>query len=376
MREDLNRKLFWAIVADPLGIVGMLFMLMGVFNVFLYGVNLPENPEHWNYLLAWLYPLFLFFLGIIFFLLAIYRLRSGSRKFIKSVKKEARVLRKKLENVDRGDFSGTLQASEFGVSMMDLEILSSIRDSGGFIPVLVKELEGLPFDNSEILKSVAKLWLMGYINIPSKVSTKLTLTVAGMDILELPRLTFTTKVPEDIALMVAHANVLYRNGNYQEVILKCYTILERALKVHLIPSIDEHARKWNEKVEAKYGKDAKGVEKFFWNGAATKASLNELWNFYKKHANMTRKWSELTDRMVKYTSKYVEALDTLNKEELRVVDKGVDVVADVRSAYAHDKISAKYEKDAYRMLRLMEIVLGIMFDTMKTNAGLKSRRFE
>ncbi len=372
MAEERNKKLFWVIVVEPFGLVGTIFMFIGLANLLLYGVNLPENPSIWGFVFAWLYPVFFILLGTAFLLISLHILKRDALRFLKDIRERRRKLERKLREFDKGiGYETVITDSEFGVNSVDIEVLKVLEESGGFAPILRKELQDTPFSTEEVITSLAKLWLLGYIRIPEGKGMKITITSRGIDALKLPESTFASKIPEDIALMVAHANHLYREGKFDEVIIKCNNILERALKVHLIPSVEDYKDKWNEKVRAKFG-NSKGVEQFFWKGERTKASLNDLWNFYRKNADMGRRWEELADRNVKYISKYMEAL----KEMDRVVDKGVDTVADIRARYAHDKPENRYEKDAYRILKLTEIILGVMFETLKQRVGMKSERLE
>ncbi|NPA75902.1 MAG: hypothetical protein GXO25_07490 [Euryarchaeota archaeon] len=357
-----NEELLWLLIRDPFGLTGLLLMLLALTNLFLYGVNLPENPEPWNYWIAWLYPIVFALLGPIFLYLATHNIYRRSREFLRAIAVERKRLLEAIKNIDTMKIDAIPSSSEFGINNVDIEILEIIKESGGYVPLIFRDLEEAPFSNEQVRRSVAKLWVLDYINVPTEVKSKIVLTPRGLDALHLPHITFATRIPEDISLMLIHANALYREGDFYKVILRCYSTLERALKMHLIPAIDDYQEKWNEKVDKKLANVPENErKKYYWNGVKTIASLNDLWNFYRKNTGLSRKWRELGERVVKYTAEEKKRIEEME----RIVNKSVDVVADVRSTYAHDKPTKKYEKDAYRVLKLTELVVGMMFEDFK-----------
>ena len=358
--ENPYAKMLRLVILSPLGIIGAGFLVLGAAGIFLYGILIAYRPSLVYQWQSWAYPLLFLLLSAIFISFSLFSLRRSSLKFIDDVRnKEKKIKNGVMESMD--------ESSEFGPNTRDIEILRLIKDSGGYVPVLRQQLIDSPFTIEEGIRSIAKLSLLGHIQIPAgkmdsnKRGMKITLTPKGLDALELPPITFTSLVPWDISLGLIRANILYREGNYEKSILEVYNILERAFKVHLIPTIPDYREKWNESIARKVGDNDKEIARYSWNGEKTIASLNSLWNFYKKNAPLGRKWSELTDRTVKQVGREKERMNEKN----RMSDKIVDVIADTRSRYAHNKPGGKYKKDAYRILKLGEILIGVLFEDMK-----------
>ncbi len=385
---------------DPFGAIGLLFLLVGTIDTLLYGILVAYEKVSIYDWKAWFYPMLFLMASLPFLSISFCNLKRDSQRFISRIKREEKGLERRIRELENGKKAPEVNSSEFGVNNLDIEIEHVVKENGGFVPLVKKDIKESAFSDEQAIKSLAKLSMLEYIHVPQPerkrkdapekyigclkgVGLKITLTPKGLDALELPRITFATKVPEDISLMMVHARLLYRDGKSHMAILKCYNVLERALKVHLIPTIDGYAEKWDEHVMKKLGKgNEKEMAIYRWKGSATVASLNDLWNFYKKNSNMSRRWSEMTDRVVKYTTReekeIKQYLDKLSKAEMeqkkemgRISDRMIDVVADVRSAYAHDKPSAKYDKDAYRILTLTELALGVMFEDFKERMGVK-----
>ena len=368
MRKNKD-VLQWSIILhSSYGIVGALFLVLGILDMMLYAINITYDTKQIYDWKIWAYPLLFLFISSLCFRIAIYNIKKSSRKFLNEIFKKRKTLEENMNKLEKGkikDIDESLTSSEFGINNTDIEMEYIIKETGGSIPLLKEEIENSSFSYQQAISSLAKLSLLEYIRLPNK-GLKITLSTYGLDVLELPRITFLTQIPEDIGLMIAHAELLYREKNYEEVILKCYNILERSLKIHLIPSIDDYVQKWNEKIDnTMKDKSEKKKEEFKWRGTKTKASLNDLWNFYRKYAKLNKKWLELTERVVKYTS-----------EIERITNKSVDVIADVRSAHAHDKPTEKYIKDSYRILKLTELVTGVMFEEFRKKYMMRGRGFE
>ncbi len=365
MNKDRN-VIIRVLMHETLGIMGLLFMLLALVNIFLYGATLPENPKLWDHWILWLYPIIFAILGGIFFGFALISLKKKARKFIGEVRAEINDLKKRMRVImNSKETIEEISDSEFGLSSIDIDILNIVKESGGFIPILIQNLDESPFSWKQIFKSMAKLALLNLIILPDE-GMKIVITSHGLDALALPRITYTSKIPEDLVLMIVHAELLYREKKYDIVILKCNNILERALRNYLIPTIPNYENLWNEKIDEEY----------------SRAALNKLWNFYRKYTSLSKKWMELAERVVKYTSSYKdlhqkmqeEMERKLTKEMARIANKSIDVITDVRSRYAHDKPSEKYEKDAYRILKLTELLLGMLFEDFKENLGIRSEK--
>ncbi len=386
MGESRQRRMIGLLLFDPFGIIGLLYLLFGIIGLMVYSVLVAYEDisiYDWH---AWLHPMVLILLSSFFMWIALYRIKKDGQRFVMKVRKEQEKLERRIKSLEHGeDLPDSVDTSEFGISNLDIEVENVVKESGGFVPLLKGEIEESPLSHQQAINSLAKLSLLGYIRVPeADAGLKITITEKGLDALELPRITFATRVPEDISLMMVHANLLYREGKSHMAILKCYNVLERALKMHLIPTIDGYAEKWDEHVLKKLGNgNEKEMAIYRWKGSATVASLNDLWNFYKKNSDMGRRWTDMTDRVVKYTTReekeIKQYLEKLSKAELdqkkemgRISDRTIDVIADVRSRYAHDKPSEKYDKDAYRILTLTELALGVMFEDFKERAGVKS----
>ena len=351
--ENPYGKILRLAILSPIGILGVGFLFLGSAGIFLYGLLIAYRPNlifQWQ---SWVYPLIFLSIASILISFSLLSIRRGAIKFINEVKEKEKDLQKYTINNDIDIINE--ESSEFGINSRDIEILKMIWDSGGFIPILKQQIFDSPFSMDEAIISLAKLAILEYIHISNeKMKLNITITPQGLDALELPKITFTSLVPWDISLMIIKANLLYREGNYDKVILSVYNTLERAFKAHLIPSIDDYREKWNENIKKKFGNDEKSIKLYEWAGIKTIASLNALWNFYKKEANIGRKWEGLIDREVKYL-----------EEERRMIDKIIDTIADTRSKYAHNKPGRKYVKDAYRLLKLTEIVIGVLFEDLK-----------
>ncbi len=358
--ENPYAKMLRLVILSPLGIIGAGFLALGTAGIFLYGLLIAYKPSLVYQWQSWAYPLIFLLLAAIFMNASLVSLRRRSLKFLENVREEERRIKDGVLN--EGE-----ESSEFGPNTMDIEILRIVKDSGGYVPVLMQQLADSPFSVRDGIRSVAKMSLLGYVRLPGEESNtqekglKITITPRGLDALELPLMTFASLVPWDISLMLIRANILYREGNHEKAILEIYNLLERAFKVHLIPTIPGYREKWNEGIAKKVDGDEKEIARYSWKGEKTIASLNALWNFYKKNSSLGRKWSELADRTVKELEGEKERV----KEELRAMDKIVDVIADTRSRYAHNKPGGKYRKDAYRLIRLAEILIGVLFEDMK-----------
>ncbi len=263
--------------------------------------------------------------------------RSGQR-FIQEIKREEKALEKCIKYLEQGKcLPDTIDASEFGINNLDIEVEQMVKESGGFVPVLSEELKESPFSHEQAVRSLAKLSFLGYVRVPETATgLKITITSKGLDTLELPRITFSTKIPEDIALMLGYAHALYRNNEFETAIGKCYNLLERALKVHLIPSIDDCQRKWDETHENK------------WKGSKTKIALDALITFYKENSK-------------------------IDKESYKFIVVSVKYISEIRSRYSHDKPRPKRKNDAIRVLNLTEIVLGLLFEDMKKRIDILSK---
>lgn len=370
--ENPYAKMLRLVLLSPIGILGAGFLTLGAAGIFLYGILIAYKPSLVYQWQSWVYPLIFLSLAAVFIYFSLFSLRRNSLKFLEDVRREE-------EKIKNGFMKSEEESSEFGPNNRDMEILRIIKDSGGYVPVLRQHIIDSPFSIKDSAKSIAKLSLLGYIRIPvnkdlSKPAhplrrgdevyktkgTKITITPKGLDAMELPPVTFASLVPWDISLMLIRANLLYREGNYEKAILEVYNLLERAFKVHLIPTIPDYREKWNESIAKKVGNNEKEMKLYSWNGEKTISSLNALWNFYKKNATLGRKWSELGDMEIKQIEKEKSLLD-----DKKMADKIVDVVADTRSRYAHNKPGEKYRKDAYRIIKLAEILIGVLFEDMK-----------
>ncbi len=351
--ENSYAKMLRLVILSPIGILGAGFLALGALGIFLYGILIAYRPSLVYQWQSWVYPLIFLSLAAIFIYFSLFSLRKNSLKFLEDVRSEE----KKIKNGIMKSFDNS---SEFGPNNRDMEILKIIKDSGGYVPVLRQQLIDSPFSIGDGVKSIAKLSLLGYLRIPEEKGMKITITPKGLDAMELPPITFASLVPWDISLMLIRANILYREGNYEKAILEVYNLLERAFKVHLIPTIPDYREKWNESIAKKVGNNEKDVKLYSWNGEKTIASLNALWNFYKKNAALGRKWGELGDMEIKSVEREKALLD-----EKKMADKIVDVIADTRSRYAHSKPGGKYRKDAYRIIRLAEILIGVLFEDTK-----------
>ena len=372
--ENPYAKMLRLVILSPIGIVGAGFLALGAAGIFLYGILIAYRPSLIYQWQSWAYPLIFLALSAVFIYMSLYFLRKNSFKFLEDIRNGEIELRKEIMKMDS-------ESSEFGPSSKDMEILRMIRDSGGYVPVLRQQIIDSPFTIGDSVKSIAKLSLLGYVrvpygmdlkapisptwdtisDVPKNKGMKIILTSKGLDAMSLSPITFVSLVPWDISIRIIHANILYREGNHEKAILEVYNLLERAFKVHLIPTIDNYREKWNENVAKKVGNNEKELKLYSWNGERTITSLNALWNFYKKNVNLGRKWSELGDMEIKQIEKEKARL----KDEIKMADKIVDVVADTRSRYAHNKPGGKYKKDAYRLIKLAEILIGLLFEDMK-----------
>ncbi len=345
--ENPYAKMLRLVILSPLGIIGVSFLFLGTAGIFLYGILIAYKPSLVYQWQSWIYPLVFLSISAIFIYFSLVSLRKNNLKFLENVRKEEKKIKK-------GIFNYSDESSEFGPNNRDVEILKIIKDSGGYVPILRQQLIDSPFDIQEGIESIAKLSLLEYLRIPEEKGMKITITPKGLDAMELPPITFASLVPWDISLMLIRANLLYREGNYEKAILEIYNLLERALKVHLIPTIENYRERWNEKIESKVGDDEKAKEMYSWKGEKTIASLNALWNFYKKNSELGKKWKALGDAEIND----VEGMK-------KTMDRIVDVIADTRSRYAHNKPGGKYKKDAYRIIKLAEILIGVLFENIK-----------
>jgi len=341
----------------PVGILGAAFLILGTAGMFLYGILIAYRPSLVYQWQSWAYPLSFLLLSSIFLYVSIFNTRRSSFSFLQKIHNHEKKIRTEISEFD---FENMEESSEFGVNSRDIEVLRIIKDSGGFLPVFIYIVHESPLSQEDAIRSLAKLSLLDYISLP-KDTLKMTITPKGLDAMELPMITFASLVPWDISLMLIKANHLYREGNWEKAILEAYNLLERALKIHLIPTVEDYVEKWNELIKKRVGNDEKTFDIYRWRGEKTVASLNSLWNFYKKESNLGRKWSELVDRGVKYLEKEKSIL----KDRERLIDRGIDVIADTRSRYAHNKPGGKYEKDAYRIIKLTELIVGVLFEDIK-----------
>ncbi len=356
MNANNPAKMWKIMILSPLGMASMFFFALGIVGIFIYGILLAYRPGlvfQWE---TWVYPLLFLISAIILMNLSLMEVKAKARKFVRSIREMELELGRGLTVDDEKIY----ESSEFGISSVDIEILSMVKDSGGFVPLLKNYLDESPYSENQTLISLAKLSIMGHIRLPEN-GMQITITPTGLDLLQMPPVSFSTLVPWDVSLMLIKARVLYRDGHFVETMIAVYNLLERALKAHLIPAIDQHEEKWNEKVRKKAAGDEKAMKLYAWKGEKTIASLNELWNFYKKEANLPRKWKDFTDRTVKLAEKNRE----LAEELTRILDRSVDVIADTRSKYAHNKDGKRYKKDAYRILLLAEIVIGLWFESQE-----------
>ena len=343
MGESKYQKFLFVILFRPWGSVGMFLSALGIIGISIYFINSAYNPGLFFDWRPWLYPLLLAFIGLLFIFLSLNGIRKDAINFLGDIERERKGMVKRLESIEKGEIEGSAipDSSEFGINDLDIEIITLIRENGGYIPLIKKDIDESSISYSQAIRSLAKLELMGYVKIfeeNPKRREKLILTVKALEILEMPRIAFSTLIPEDINLMLIHANILYRRGEFETSIGKCYNTLERALKTHLIPSIDDYVEKWNKKHP-----DRK------WKGNKTMVSLNALFNFYRENVEMDRNMA-------------------------RFVKNAIDYIAEIRSRYAHDKPSEKYKNDAYRVLKLTELILGMMFENLKEQVGIKSAK--
>ncbi len=347
--ENPYAKMLRLVILSPLGIIGVSFLFLGAAGIFLYGILIAYKPSLVYQWQSWMYPLIFLFLAFVFIDFSLTSEKRSTREFIRAVRNAEK---KMSEGIIKKNISNS--TSEFGPNSRDIEILKMVKDSGGYVPILRQQIIDSPFDIQEGIESIAKLSLLEYLRIPEGKGMKIIITSKGLDAMELPPITFASLVPWDISLMLIRANLLYSEGNYEKTILEIYNLLERALKVHLIPTIENYREKWNEKIENKVGNDAKAREMYSWKGEKTIASLNALWNFYKKNSELGKKWKSLMDAEVDEVERMKKTMDRI-----------VDVIADTRSRYAHNKPGGKYKKDAYRIIKLAEILIGVLFENMK-----------
>ncbi len=326
---------FEILFLNPMGIFAVLMVVIGMVMLFAYSIIIVIDPHIILNTTTQYYPTFFVSVGFLGMLLSVFFMKIESKKFIDKIKSEATNIKKHIRIEDMHEME--LESSEFGIDNVDIEILMAVRESGGFLPILRKDVNysAILVSEKEFIKRLAKLYMMEYLHLPEK-GMRIYLSSRGLDVLVLPRITFTAKIPEDIALMLGHAHELYRNNEFGAAIGKCYNLLERALKVHLIPSVDDYQRKWNEK-------HPKDREK--WKGNKTQVGLNALFNFYKEHSRFDEK-------------------------TLKFVKNSIDYIADIRSRYSHDKPSPKRKNDAIRVLNLTEIVLGLLFEDMKRRVSI------
>jgi len=344
MGESRYQKLLFVILFKPSGIIAFFSILLGFLGISLYTLMIAYNPSLFFEIRPWFIPILLLSIGAIFLYLSIKSIESDSQKFVKDIKEEKKRIERIIESLENSDMekSPLPDSSEVGINDLDIEIIELVKENGGFIPILKKDIDESSISYKQAVKSLAKLEVMGYLRISqegkNRGEKKIIITVKGLELLEMPRVTFITVIPEDITLMLVHANILYRKGEFETSIGKCYNTIERALKTHLIPSIDDYIEKWNKKHS-----DRK------WKGNKTMVSLNSLFNFYRENVNM-------------------------DKNVAKFVKNAIDYIAEVRSRYSHDKPSEKYQKDAYRVLKLTELILGMMFENLKEQVGLKSEK--
>ncbi len=341
MGESKYQKLLFVILFKPAGIIAIFSILLGIIGLSLYYLMLPYNPSLLFEITPWLMPILLLFIGAIFLYFSKKAIERDSEKFLKDIEDERRNIEKKIQALENSEINESIlpDSSEMGINDLDIEIIELVKENGGFIPILKKDIDESSISYRQAVKSLAKLGTMGYLRISQEGrSRKIVITVKGLELLEMPKISFITVIPEDITLMLTHAHILYRKGEFETSIGKCYNTIERALKTHLIPSIDDYIEKWNKKHS-----DRK------WKGNKTMISLNALFNFYRENVDM-------------------------DKNVAKFVKNAIDYIAEVRSRYSHDKPSEKYKKDAYRVLKLTEIILGMMFENLKEQVGLKSEK--
>jgi len=343
MGENKYQKLLFIILFRPLGSVGVLLFALGIIGISIYFLNSSYNPGLFFDWRPWLNPLLLASFGFLFIYLSLKGIKKDAHKFLKDIEIEKDKMVKKLKSIEKGNINDKFipDSSEFGINDLDIEMITLIKENGGYIPLLKRDIDDSSISYTQAIKSLAKLELMGYVKIfeeeySGRSREKLILTVKGLEILETPRIAFSTIIPEDITLMLIHAHTLYRRGEFETTIGKCYNTLERALKTHLIPSIDDYIEKWNKKHPDRR-----------WKGNKTMVSLNALFNFYRENVEM-------------------------DKNIAKFVKNTIDYIAEVRSRYSHDKPSEKYKNDAYRVLKLTELILGMMFENLKEQVGMKS----
>ncbi len=353
--KGYNTTRMWRIIfLSPLGMSALFFLVLGVSGMFIYGILLAYRPGlvfQWE---TWLYPLMFILVSTILMYIAIAQARAKAHDFIAMVREEEH----RLMDLASDEKDDDIDSSEFGINSVDVEILGTIKDSGGYVPYLMKLFNDAPYTREDVIRSIAKLSILSLIRVPEHGGQIITVTPKGLDTLKMPPSTFASILPWDLTRMLIRARALYQEGRMEEAIIATYNLLERALKVHLIPSVDDYERKWNEKVRSKVGDDDKAFHLYSWKGEKTIAGLNDLWNFYKREANLGRKWSNFSDRVVKLTEKE----KAVAEEHLRVANSAVDVISDTRSRYAHNKPGKKSKKDAYRLITLTEVLLGLWFE--------------